>query len=63
MAHDTQRQDAYIDVFPTSEIGTVSPLLFSGFLEHLGRCPLYAVCTFPDQIYVQASVSMVSTGL
>ncbi|EKM57999.1 glycoside hydrolase family 51 protein [Phanerochaete carnosa HHB-10118-sp] len=27
-----------LDVFPTAPIGTVSPYIFSGFLEHLGRC-------------------------
>lgn len=27
-----------LDVFPTSSIGRVSPFIFSGFLEHLGRC-------------------------
>ncbi|KAF8317909.1 glycoside hydrolase [Clavulina sp. PMI_390] len=27
-----------IDVFPSSSIAPVSPLIYSGFLEHLGRC-------------------------
>ena len=27
-----------IDVFPSAPIAPVSPLIFSGFLEHLGRC-------------------------
>jgi len=27
-----------LDVFPTATIAPVSPLIFSGFLEHLGRC-------------------------
>lgn len=29
---------AAIDIFPSAPIAPVSPLLFSGFLEHLGRC-------------------------
>ena len=28
----------HIDIFPTSPIGPVSPFIFSGFLEHLGKC-------------------------
>ena len=27
-----------LDIFPTAFIGCVSPYVFSGFLEHLGRC-------------------------
>ena len=27
-----------IDVFPSAPIGPVSPFIYSGFLEHLGRC-------------------------
>lgn len=27
-----------LDIFPTSTIASVSPYVFSGFLEHLGRC-------------------------
>ncbi|KZV67952.1 glycoside hydrolase family 51 protein [Peniophora sp. CONT] len=27
-----------LDVFPTSKIAEVSPLIYSGFIEHLGRC-------------------------
>lgn len=27
-----------LDVLPTAPIGSVSPYIFSGFLEHLGRC-------------------------
>ena len=27
-----------IDVFPSAPIAPVSPFIFSGFLEHLGRC-------------------------
>ncbi len=27
-----------LDVFPTAPIAPVSPYIFSGFLEHLGRC-------------------------
>lgn len=27
-----------LDVFPTSTIAEVSPLIYSGFIEHLGRC-------------------------
>lgn len=27
-----------IDIFPSSPIAPVSPYIFSGFLEHLGRC-------------------------
>ncbi|OCH86846.1 glycoside hydrolase [Obba rivulosa] len=27
-----------LDIFPSSPIAPVSPLIFSGFLEHLGRC-------------------------
>jgi alpha-L-arabinofuranosidase len=30
--------DATIDVFPSSSLGAVPEGLFSGFLEHLGRC-------------------------
>jgi len=29
---------ATIDVFPSAEIAPVSKYIFSGFLEHLGRC-------------------------
>ena len=29
---------ASIDVFPSAPIAPVSPYIFSGFLEHLGRC-------------------------
>lgn len=29
---------ASIDVFPSAPIASVSPFIFSGFLEHLGRC-------------------------
>ncbi|KDQ49679.1 glycoside hydrolase family 51 protein [Jaapia argillacea MUCL 33604] len=31
-------QDPTIDIFPSARIDTVSPLIFSGFIEHLGRC-------------------------
>ena len=27
-----------LDIFPTAPVGRVSPYIFSGFLEHLGRC-------------------------
>lgn len=30
--------EAAIDVFPSAPIAPVSPLIYSGFLEHLGRC-------------------------
>jgi alpha-L-arabinofuranosidase len=29
---------ASIDIFPSAPISFVNPFLFSGFLEHLGRC-------------------------
>lgn len=29
---------ATLDIFPSAPIARVSPYLFSGFLEHLGRC-------------------------
>lgn len=29
---------AFIDIFPSAPIAPVSPYIFSGFLEHLGRC-------------------------
>jgi alpha-L-arabinofuranosidase len=32
------KENAFIDVLTTASIAPVSPLLFSGFLEHLGRC-------------------------
>ncbi|KAI0716651.1 glycoside hydrolase [Earliella scabrosa] len=34
----TEQASPAIDVFPSSPIGPVSPYIFSGFLEHLGRC-------------------------
>ena len=30
--------DISIDVYPNSKIAEVSPLIYSGFIEHLGRC-------------------------
>jgi hypothetical protein len=40
---DSERSSAFIDIFPTDEIGAVSGLLFSGFLEHLGQSSLLSI--------------------
>ena len=34
----TDQPELALDVFPSAPIAPVSPLIFSGFLEHLGRC-------------------------
>jgi alpha-L-arabinofuranosidase len=38
MSKATEPSSAVLDIFPSAPIGRVSQYLFSGFLEHLGRC-------------------------
>ncbi|KAI1794400.1 glycoside hydrolase [Ganoderma leucocontextum] len=38
MSQEPEQISPTIDIFPSSPIAPVSPYIFSGFLEHLGRC-------------------------